>query len=213
LVQISAMRQNPELGAVILAAGASRRMGRAKLLLPWGKTTVIGHLINQWHDLGAGQIAVVLRPDDSTLAAELDQLGFSPSNRIPNPDPERGMYSSILCAAHWLGWRSEISRWAIVLGDQPHLRAGTLRSLLAFSAQHPTAICQPVVGDRTAHPVILPRTALASLTHSPAGTLKEFLQLAACPSVKCPISDSSLTLDLDTPEDYKRLQLLRAKTA
>jgi molybdenum cofactor cytidylyltransferase len=45
------------LGAVILAAGRSTRMGQPKLLLPWGKTSVLGHLIGQWQSAGAGQIA------------------------------------------------------------------------------------------------------------------------------------------------------------
>ena len=36
------------VGVVILAAGRSRRMGKPKLLLPWGETSVLGHLIRQW---------------------------------------------------------------------------------------------------------------------------------------------------------------------
>ena len=64
--------------------------------------------------------------------AELDRLNFPVRDRIENPQPERGMFSSILCAAHWHGWRREIASWAIVLGDQPHLRTETLRVLLEF---------------------------------------------------------------------------------
>ena len=41
------------LGVVILGAGASSRMGRPKLLLPWRDTTVIGQIIRQWRELGA----------------------------------------------------------------------------------------------------------------------------------------------------------------
>ncbi len=48
-------------GVIILGAGASSRMGTPKLLLPWRDTTIIGHLISQWRELGAAQIAVVLR--------------------------------------------------------------------------------------------------------------------------------------------------------
>ena len=84
--------------------------------------TIVGHLIRQWRELGAGQIAVVHRPDNDTpLVAELDRLDFPAKDRIANPQPERGMFSSIVCAADWSGWRSEIGAWAIVLGDQPHL--------------------------------------------------------------------------------------------
>ena len=69
----------PPLGVIILGAGASSRMGRPKLLLPWGDTTVIGHLIRQWRELGAAQIAVVHRPGRlRKLDAELDRLDFPP---------------------------------------------------------------------------------------------------------------------------------------
>ena len=189
---------------IILGAGASSRMGRPKLLLPWRDTTVIGHLILQWHELGAAQITVVLRPDDSALTAELDRLQFPKSDRIENPRPERGMFSSIVCAARWSGWQSDIASWAIALGDQPHLRTETLRMLLDCWRQNLDAICQPVFGGHAAHPVILPRSAFEALKSSGAGTLKDFLKLAPCRNVQNVINDPGLTLDLDTPEDYKQ---------
>ncbi len=197
-----------QLGVVILGAGASSRMGRPKLLLPWGGTTVIGQLISQWRKLGAGQIAVVRRSDDAALVEELQRLNFTAANCIENPQPERGMFSSIVCAANWSGWRPEVSHWAIVLGDQPHLRTETLRQLLEFSAQNPGAICQPAFGGHEKHPVILPRRVFAGLKNSGAATLKDFLKLAPPPRVQCVVNDSGLTLDLDTPEDYKRLTSL-----
>ncbi len=193
------------LGVIILAAGASARMGQPKLMLPWRETTVIGHLLSQWQQLGAAQIAVVLRPNDAALGAELDRLNFSPANRIENPQPERGMFSSIICAANWTGWQKSISVWAIVLGDQPHLHRETLKQLLKFSVQYPDAICQPVSGGHTRHPVILTRPALAELKNPRATTLKDYLKLTTLPRVQCEVNDSGLSLDMDTPEDYKRL--------
>jgi molybdenum cofactor cytidylyltransferase len=193
------------LGVVLLGAGASSRMGKPKLLLPWRGTTVIGHLISQWQKLGAMQIAPVLRAKDVALTAELDRLNFSKSGRIENPQPERGMFSSIVCAAGWDGWRQEISSWAVVLGDQPHLRSETLRQLLEFSALNVAAICQPTFDGHTRHPVILPRPAFEELKHSGATTLKDFLKLTTCPHVHCPVTDFGLTLDMDTPEDYRSL--------
>jgi molybdenum cofactor cytidylyltransferase len=201
---VSASKKN-WLGVVILAAGASVRMGKPKLLLPWRNSKVVGHLISQWRELGATQTAVVLRPNDAALAAELDRLEFSKTERIENPQPERGMFSSIVCAANWDGWRKEISSWAIVLGDQPHLRTESLRHLLEFSAHNQEAICQPVFGGRTGHPVILPRTVFGELKNTDAATLKDFLKLTATPSVPCPVADAGLSLDMDTPADYKRL--------
>ena len=60
--QNSKLKTAPPFGVVILGAGASSRMGRPKLLLPWGDTSIIGHLIEQWRALAAAQIAVVRRP-------------------------------------------------------------------------------------------------------------------------------------------------------
>jgi molybdenum cofactor cytidylyltransferase len=246
-------------GVIILGAGASSRMGRPKLLLPWHNTTIIGHIIHQWQELGASQIVVIHRPDDVLMATELDRLKLTQSNRIENPQPEKGMFSSILCAANWQGWKKGISSHAIMLGDQPHLRPDTLRALLQFHQEHPDAVCQPEFQGHLRHPVLLPRKVFEMLrlptldTHqghepgiilsrfkssgddspSPGGegrgegelspaeargsdqsvygklkqtrieTLKDFLKLIPHPAVQYPMNDTGLSLDLDTPEDYK----------
>jgi molybdenum cofactor cytidylyltransferase len=194
------------LGVVILGAGASGRMGRPKLLLPWRDTTVIGAILRQWRELGAAQIAVVHQPDDAPLAAELDRLDFPRAGRIENPQPERGMFSSIVCAANWPGWKQEIASWAIALGDQPHLRLETLCALLEFHSADAGAICQPEYGGHTRHPVILPRVAFVELKNPRATTLNEFLKRVPLPRVQYSVADAGLSLDMDTPEDYKRLQ-------
>src|ERR1039457_300895 len=131
------------VAAVILGAGRSARMGQPKLLLPWGGTTVLGHLIEQWQALGAKQIAVVCAPGDLAVRTELDRLGLPEANRIYNPAPARGMFSSIQCAARWPGWQEGLTHWAIVLGDQPHLKLQTLQRVVDLSAARPDLVCQP----------------------------------------------------------------------
>ena len=192
------------LGVVILGAGASSRMGRPKLLLPWGDTSIVGHLIRQWHLLGTEQIAIVCRAGDKPMTDELDRLAFPSANRIENHEPERGMFSSIVCAANWPGWKNELTSWAIVLGDQPHLREDTLHELLAFNRKHADKICQPSFQGHARHPVLLPRAVFETLKQTHAGTLKNFLKLVSGDIVLCPVNDSGLALDLDTPEDYHR---------
>jgi molybdenum cofactor cytidylyltransferase len=199
-------RKIPALGVVILGAGASSRMGRPKLLLPWRDTTVIGYLLKQWRELGAAQIGIVLRPQDASLAAELDRLGLPRAYRIENPQPERGMFSSILCAAVWPGWKDEIATWAIVLGDQPHLRPETLRQLLEFHFANADAVCQLEFDGHARHPVLLPRRAFKELKVSQAETLKDFLKRTSVRCLRCSMDDPGLALDLDTPEDYQRAQ-------
>jgi len=185
-------------------------MGRPKLLLPWGKTTIIGHLIEQWHGLGARQIVVVCRPGDNGMARELDRLKFPPGNRVINMAAESGMFSSIVCAANWNGWDPAIAAWAIVLGDQPHLQNKTLQTLLTFHEAHPNNICQPSYGGHGRHPVLLRRGAWTELARSNARTLKDFLGETSTPLLECPIDDPHLELDLDTPEDYRKMRGLTA---
>lgn len=192
------------LGAIILGAGASSRMGKPKLLLPWGPTSVVGHLIKLWCTVGANQIAIVCASKDEAIQRELSRLGIPKNARITNPQPERGMFSSIQCAAQWRGWAPELTHWAVVLGDQPHVPASTLRSLQAYAAAHPNRICQPSRLGRPRHPVILPRQAFVLLAGSTARDLREFLKTHAEPVALCDIDDAALDLDLDYPADYER---------
>jgi molybdenum cofactor cytidylyltransferase len=199
-----------DLGVVILAAGASQRMGRPKLLLPWRDTSILGHLQRQWQRLDAAQIAVVCAGHDPALRQELDRLAWPEPDRIVNPAPELGMISSIRCAAHWAGWKPDLQRWAVVLGDQPHVRLATLREVVALSTAHPGAICQPARGGRPRHPVLLPAASFRQLADWPGQHLKQFLQTN--PVVLCEIDDAGLDLDIDHPADYERARQLFAET-
>ena len=193
-----------KIGVVILAAGASRRMGEPKLLLPWGQTSVLGHLLAQWTKLHAQQTAVVLAADAQPIVEELNQLNFSKANRIFNPAPDAGMFSSIQSAANWPGWNPELTHWAITLGDQPHLKETTLQQLLDFGARNPDKICQPMRGERRKHPVLLARRFFHELKSTSAGDLKMFLVEHASDLSGFESNDAGLDLDMDTREDYER---------
>src|SRR5262245_41109247 len=162
-----------KLGVVILAAGRSTRMGQPKLLLPWGNTSILGHLLQQWRELGADQIAVVCAIDNPIIYRELERLQFPLENRIENPVPELGMFSSIQCAARWTGWKSALTHWVIVLGDQPHLRWHTLEAILKLAASRPRAVVQPARADHRKHPVLLPKEIFIQLATSTKNDLKE----------------------------------------
>jgi molybdenum cofactor cytidylyltransferase len=177
-------------------------MGRPKMLLPWGETTVIGHLVAQWRRAGVRQIAVVCAEDDAAMAGELNRLGFPAEQRIFNPDTERGMFSSIQCAARWKQWQAELTHWILVLGDQPHLREGTLRRLMEFAAEHADKVCLPIYNGHRRHPVVMPRKIFRELADSAAHDLKQFLTPFA--SAACEVDDPGLELDIDVPQDYER---------
>ncbi len=191
-------------GVIVLGAGASSRMGRPKLLLPWRLTSVLGHQLATWQRLGARQVAVVCPPPPHPVHEELDRLDFPAANRILNPHPEEGMFSSIQSAARWPDWDGRLTCWVIVLGDQPHVPAAVLERLLAFATRHPHRVVQPSYRGRARHPVILPAPAFRALSDSTAEHLREFLATLPAGTALCEIDHSALDLDLDTPADYER---------
>jgi len=202
---------NFAVGALILAAGRSVRMGRPKLLLPWGQTSVLGHLLSQWSAAGASQVAIVHAAQDAPILAELDRLGFPSKDRIENPNTDRGMFSSIVCAAQWGGWDPVLTHWAMVLGDQPHLGQATLLNLIEFAKQCPEKVCQPMRNGRHRHPVVLPKTVFQQLAGSTALSLKQFLLRREVAALEW--DDPGFDLDLDRPEDYQRAMVLAGLTS
>ena len=187
---------------VLLAAGRSLRMGEPKLLLPWGHTSILGHLLQQWRGLGLTQFAAVVASQDPELALELDRLEFPPENRILNDHPECGMFHSIQQAARWPGWREDLTHWVVVLGDQPHLRSATLHGLLEFGANLPNTVCQPALAGRPRHPVLLPKRVFREVAQAKDDNLKQFLSGRSVTLWPC--DDPGLDLDIDRPEDYER---------
>jgi len=177
-------------------------MGQPKMLLPWGTTTIFGHLMSQWQQIGAAQVAAVCGASDEALEAELDRIHFPRRQRIMNPEPARGMFSSVQCAARWPYWNPSLTHWAIVLGDQPQLAESTVRSVAAFAADNPDAICQPGRAGRPRHPVFLSRRGFQALASANHQTLKEFLAEHASEMRVMEINDPALDFDIDTPADY-----------
>jgi molybdenum cofactor cytidylyltransferase len=189
-------------GVVILAAGASSRMGRPKLALPWGKTTIIGNLISTWRELGVDEIAVVCASENEPVHAALNRVAFPISQRVINPVPARGMFSSIQSAASWPGWSQHLSHFVIALGDQPGISVKSLRLLLDFVALNPDIVCQPMHEGRRCHPIVLPRLVFEQVIPSEKETFREFLEPFERACLR--LDDEQLAFDIDRPEDYER---------
>jgi len=191
-------------GVVILAAGASTRMGTCKLLLPWGEKTILTHLLDQWRSAGAAQIAPVIDPSNEPLRKALRHAGLSPSDWIENHSPQLGMFSSLQAASRWTGWLSTLTHWVISLGDQPHIEMSTLRLLLDAARKNPARICQPVLNGETAHPIILPGSDFKELAQNDIPDLRTYIRRQEPFRLRLPVEDAGVSGDLDTPEDYRR---------
>lgn len=193
-------------GVVILAAGASTRMGTCKLLLEWGEKTILTHLLDQWRSMGAAQIAPVIDPSNHPLRKALADAGFSPSDWIENPAPQLGMFSSLQAASRWTGWLSTLTHWIISLGDQPHIQISTLRLLLDAARENPTHICQPALNGHTAHPIILPASNFRELAQNDVPDLRTYIRTREAFRLRVAVEDAGVSEDVGTPEDYARLK-------
>jgi molybdenum cofactor cytidylyltransferase len=188
----------------ILAAGESRRMGTPKLCLPWGQTTILGHILSQWREAGAEKILVVHGVGETPVSLELDRLGIPAGERAATLAPERGMMGSVVTAAHHALRDISLTHLVIALGDQPHLRTKTLRAVLQTCETAPEKIVRVVFEDKPGHPLALPANVLAELSVSSSETLRDFLRLKDISACDLTSGDSGVLLDLDTPDDYAR---------
>jgi molybdenum cofactor cytidylyltransferase len=188
----------------ILAAGESKRMGQPKLCLPWGQTTILGHILAQWREAGAEKILIVHGSGETPVTRELDRLGVSSSQRATNQAMDRGMMGSVVTAAARALQDASLTHLVIALGDQPHLHAKTLRELLHACETGPGKLVRVVFQGKAGHPLALPANLLAELSISPSETLRDFLRLKERPVSDLTMADSGVLLDLDTPDDYAR---------
>src|SRR5260370_5490645 len=101
----------PRRGALILAAGASSRMGTPKALLPWGESTLLDSAISTARGVPIDEIVVVLGPSTRHLEAELAaSVAF-------NPQPDTGRSASIRLGAALLS--DDVGGVLIQSVDQP----------------------------------------------------------------------------------------------
>jgi len=189
----------PRLGAVVLAAGASSRMGDAhKLLEPFGGRPMVTWAVEA--ALGAGARPVVV-----VTGARADEVeAVLPDGAIPvrNPDWREGMASSLAAGIRALGPRVECA--AIALGDMPLVRPEHYRALLA--AWHPGAIVVPTRDGRRGHPVLWSADHFDEIA-ALRGDRGARAVMDAHPGavVTVPAPDDAVLVDVDAPGDLERL--------
>ncbi|WP_026809707.1 nucleotidyltransferase family protein [Arenibacter latericius] len=116
------------IAVIIMAAGASSRMGTAKQLLPWGKSTLIGNAIKTATDSDAKDVYVVLgaRANEIKKSIELKDKAV-----IYNQDWESGLGSSIANATRFILEKTEnYDGILVMLADQPLIDTSYLNELI-----------------------------------------------------------------------------------
>jgi len=190
------MNGDRPVGAVILAAGASRRYGSPKQLAVVDGRTLLEHAIESAMAADLTPVAAVV-PVWLSRPARLDQAWL---RWVRNPFPERGMGLSLRLGLEALG--DEVSAAVILLGDQPVMPATTIGAVLRARGDRP--IVAALAGGVMAPPVLLERTHfdLADGLTRDVG-LREVLR--ANPDLVTTARVTSHAPDIDLPDDLDRL--------
>jgi molybdenum cofactor cytidylyltransferase len=183
------------ISAVILAAGASTRMGTQKLLLPVGGEPLVRRTVRQICDAGFDDVLVVVGHEWERTLAALDGLAI---RHAVNAEYASGMGSSFRTAVSHLG---ESTAAMFALADQPFVTTNEYRTLLDTCRRQAPAIISVRYGDVMAPPHLFQQEffpELAQLQHGARSLLERHRDRATVLRFA-----PDLLMDIDTPEDYE----------
>jgi molybdenum cofactor cytidylyltransferase len=193
------------LPALILAAGASTRMGSPKAILPdrAGRPFIV-RTVATLRAAGLTELIVVTGSHHEAIAAALAEAGAE-ARLVRNPDPSRGQLSSIWCGLDALP--ESAAAVLVTLVDVPFVATTTVRAVVDAWRHSRAPIVRPIVGGRRGHPVIFDRAVFEELRQAP---LEQGARLVVRAhwgdSLDVPVEDGSCLIDVDTPADYERVR-------
>jgi CTP:molybdopterin cytidylyltransferase MocA len=187
-----------DIFAVILAAGAGRRMGRPKALVELGPTTFLERVLATARRAGVQRLAVVVAEAEAEILRRHDLTGVKV---LHNPDPSAGPISSIRVALA----DPEIAAADAILVhpvDHPLVRSGTLRRLTAAFQAGGAAIVVPCVDGRGGHPTLFGRSVFRELLTGPeAEGARRVVRHDPSRVLRLEVDDPGVRENLNTPED------------
>jgi molybdenum cofactor cytidylyltransferase len=191
------------VGAVVLAAGKSQRMGQNKLLLSLNGKTLIENILDALSAAGITEQVLVLGSDPGPVI-EVIKSRLGKVKIALNLMPDAGMASSVQTGFTVL---SNVDAAFVVLGDQPILNPELLTALVDAMEKNPEAlIACPIHNGKKGHPLLF-RSQLfgeiLSLTESQ--TLRDVVHAHMNKLVAVEAPEWS-TMDIDTPQDYSRFK-------
>jgi len=190
--------------AIVLAAGLSRRMGQAKLLLDWGGKPVIRHTVERVASAGLDEVLVVVGPAHGDIQAAIEGL---PVRLVVNPHPEAGQAGSVVAGIEAVAPGTAAA--LLALGDQPTVPAEVIPALLRAWTESGKPIAAPRYREGRGNPVLVG-----------ASLFPELLALAGDRGARSVVDrdparvtlvdfDIPMPQDVDTPDDYERLRSRR----
>ena len=188
------------IAAIVPAAGFSCRMGTQKLLLPFGNTTIIGHVVNELLCSRVDEVYVVVGHQAERVEAALSGRSVS---IVVNPDYAQGMLSSVRCGLRALP--AECEAILVALGDQPAVTAELVDTMVEAFRTGRHRIVVPVHGGRRGHPLLFSADYRPEiLTQHDDQGLRGLLRAHPDDVCELPVSTAAVLSDIDYPEDYQR---------
>jgi molybdenum cofactor cytidylyltransferase len=199
------MALSPSFAGVILAAGASSRMGRDKALLPWHGGTFLSAAIQALQRetelvmVVAGQNAQKLEPVVYANAAFL----------VINPHPDLGQLSSLQRGLEEVLNRGRDAA-VITLVDRPAPKPETIHKIKeAFvAAEEQTWAAVPEYDGKHGHPIVIGREMMQAFLRAPATSTARDVEHAHQQNILyVPVDDPLVAVNVNTEEDYEKLRL------
>lgn len=187
------------VAALVLAAGLSSRMGQPKVLLPWGRETVLESILRRLYMVRLDEIVVVTGHGAERVEEVAARLGVRTAH---NPHYQMGeMLSSLQTGLRALDGRYEAC--LVVLGDQPLIPGYVYARLLTAYAERQGCIIAPSYQMRRGHPILIDRRHWPALLELPPGSApREVINAHAAEIAYVTVNTDSILADMDTPDDY-----------
>ncbi len=189
------------VAGVVLAAGTSSRMGRNKLFLRLGGTSVLRRAVATAREAGLDPVLVVLGHESDHALAELQGLACTP---ILNREYASGMNTSVRAGISAVP--ADVSSAVLMLADMPFVTAGMLRSLVERYRAEEAPLVVSTYGEVLAPPILYGRPLFGELGALDGdGCGKRVVKAHRAEAVEMAWPASALA-DLDVPEDLDRVR-------
>ena len=193
------------VGAIILAAGASTRMGSPKALLRIGEKTFLQHIVDALTEAGVHDIVIVLGAHAQTIQQD---LGWFHRTVVINKQWERGQLSSTITGLHTLSTQN-LEAILLCPVDRPLITPTLISGMIKSFKNNRTQIVVPTYSGRRGHPLLVGSSLFHELEHL-TGQLgvRELLSNHRNDVLEFSTDNDGIVQNIDTPEDYE-INILR----